>query len=163
MRKSAKYILTVGAIIFMCGGVRAEDAALTPMTWGDCVKMSAKFQPDLISSQQSIKSSQADKTITASGLFPQIGTNLNVSRSNSSGGSSSGGSGGSSGGSSGPVNNFNYGVTGNQLLFDGFQTINKVNSAVENIKASQQSYNFTSSQVRQRLRTAFVKGSAGSR
>ncbi|MDD4879691.1 MAG: TolC family protein [Candidatus Omnitrophica bacterium] len=163
MRKGVKYILAGAVIIFMCGGARAEGAAaapagpaaaesITPMTWGDCVKEAAKNNPDLVSSQQSIKSSQADKTISASGLFPQISTDLNASKSKSSGGSSSGGT---SGGSS-AVNNFNYGVTGNQLLFDGFQTINKVNAAKENIKAAQQSYDFTSSQVRQRLRAAFV-------
>ena len=166
MKKEIKYILAGAAIIFICGGTRAEEApaapeSVTPMSWGDCVKISAKNHPDLISAQQSIKSSQADKTISASGLFPQISTDFNASRSKSSGGSSSGGSGssggpGGSGGGSNAVNNYNYGVTGNQLLFDGFQTINKVHSAAENIKAAQQSYNFTSSQVRQRLRTAFI-------
>ncbi|MFA5339258.1 MAG: TolC family protein [Candidatus Omnitrophota bacterium] len=130
--------------------------SVTPMTWDDCVKESAKNNPGLVSAQQSIKSSKADKTISASGLFPQISTDLNATRSKSSGGTSPGSSGGTSGGSTGAVNNYNYGVTGNQLLFDGFQTINKVNAAGENIKAAQQSYNFTSSQVRQRLRAAFV-------
>ncbi|MDD5072657.1 MAG: TolC family protein [Candidatus Omnitrophica bacterium] len=153
--------------IFICGfcfillllsvPATAEEAAapdsVTPMTWDDCVKEAAKNNPGLVSAQQSIKSSQADKKISASGLFPQISTDFNATKSKSSGGSSSGGL---SGGSTGAVNNYNYGVTGNQLLFDGFQTINKVNAAGENIKAAQQSYNFTSSQVRQRLRAAFV-------
>ncbi len=183
MKKDIKCILAAAAVIFMCGGARGEEAPaapvapampaypamtaapatpepLTPMSWDDCVKMAAKNHPDLISAQQSIKSSQADRSITASGLFPQISTDLNASRSKSSGGSSSGGSSGGSGGfssgSSGAINNYTYGVTGNQLIFDGFQTINKVNSAAENIKAAQQSYYFTSSQVRQRLRVAFI-------
>src|SRR3990167_7780677 len=84
------------------------------MTWDDCVKEAAKNHPDLVSAQMSVKSAQADKTITASGLFPQVSTDLNTSRSKSSGGSSSGGS--------SAVNNYNYGVTGSQLIFDGFQT-----------------------------------------
>ena len=174
MNRYVKYIFIITGIIFICNAGRAAEAPAvttapavtsvapetgTPMTWEECVKEAAKNHPDLVSAQQSIKSSQADKTISASGLFPQISTDFNASRSKSSGGSSSGGSGGSGGGSSGgsnAVNNFNYGVTGNQLIFDGFQTVNKVNAAAENIKASQQSYNFTSSQVRQRLRAAFV-------
>ena len=41
-------------------------------------------------------------------------------------------------------------------MFDGLKTVNNVNAARENIKASQQSYRFTSTQVRLRLRTAFV-------
>lgn len=160
MRKDIKYILAGAAIIFICGGARAEESPAAPesvtlTTWDNCVKEAAKNHPDLISAQQSIKSSQADKTISASGLFPQISTDLNASRSKSSGSSSSGSSTKTSGGSS-AVNNYNYGVTGNQLIFDGFQTINKVNAAAENINAARQSYNFTSSQVRLRLRTAFV-------
>lgn len=157
-------------ILLLSAPAPAEEAPAapnpaTPMTWDDCVKEAAKNNPGLVSAQQSIKSSQADKTITASGLYPQISTDLNATRSRSSGGTQSSGSSstsgtgstaGLSGSSNNAVNNYNYGVTGNQLLFDGFQTINKVNAAGENIKAAQQSYNFTSSQVRQRLRTAFV-------
>ena len=139
-----KYIAICAVILFIYNGARAEEL----MTWDDCVKEAAKNHPDLVSAQMSIKSAQADKTITASGLFPQLSTDLNTSRSKSSGGSSSGGS--------SAVNNYNYGVTGSQLIFDGFQTMNKVNAAAENINAVRQSYNFTSSQVRQRLRSAFV-------
>jgi outer membrane protein TolC len=51
---------------------------------------------------------------------------------------------------------YSYGVTGSQLIFDGFKTINNVNAAKENIKASQQAYRFTSTQVRLSLRTAFI-------
>lgn len=131
------------AIFFIYNGTRAEEL----MTWDDCVREAAKNHPDLVSAQMSVKSAQADKSIAASGLFPQVSTDLNASRSKSSGGSS---------GSSSAENSYNYGVTGNQLIFDGFQTINKVNAAGENINAARQSYNFTSSQVRLRLRTAFV-------
>lgn len=142
MRKWVKYILAGAVMIFMCGGARAEGEPAQPMTWDDCVKEAAKNNPGLVSAQMSVKSSQADKTITASGLFPQVSTDLNTSKSKNSG--------------SKAVNNYNYGVTGSQLIFDGFQTMNKVNAAAENIKASQESYKFTSSQVRLRLRTAFV-------
>jgi hypothetical protein len=48
MRKGVKYILAGAAIIFMCGGAGAEEAAapdsVTPMTWDDCVKEAAKAQ-----------------------------------------------------------------------------------------------------------------------
>jgi TolC family type I secretion outer membrane protein len=132
------------ALSCVCAG--AEET----LSWEDCVKEAAKNHPDLISAKESIKSSEADKAITASGLFPQVSADAGVSKSKNE--SSSGGS---SGGSS-STNNYNYGVSGNQLIFDGFNTANKVNAASENIKATRESYNFTSSEVRLRLRTAFV-------
>lgn len=136
MNRHIKYIAACTAVFFIYNGARAEEL----MTWDECVKEAAKNHPDLVSAQMSVKSAQADKTISASGLFPQVSTDLNVSRSKGPG----------------TANNYNYGVTGSQLIFDGFQTMNKVNAAAENIKASQESYKFTSSQVRQRLRGAFV-------
>jgi outer membrane protein TolC len=41
-------------------------------------------------------------------------------------------------------------------VFDGLKTINNVNAAKENIKGAQESYRFTSSEVRLNLRTAFI-------
>lgn len=131
-------MLIGAAMVLTYNTARAEEL----MTWDDCVKEAAKNHPDLVSAQMSVKSSQADKSIAASGLFPQVSTDLTTSRSKSSGSSA--------------ANNYNYGVTGSQLIFDGFQTANKVNAAAENINAARQGYNFTSSQVRFRLRNAFV-------
>lgn len=119
--------------------VFAQEAEV--LTWEDCVKEAAKNHPDLISAQESVKSSQADKAIDASGLFPQVSADFNASRSGSPDRTN---------------NNYNYGVNGSQLIFDGFQTVNKVNAAAENIKAARESYRFTSSQVRFRLRGAFI-------
>lgn len=130
------HILFIAALI-ICRGAGAEEA----LTWQDCVREAAKNHPDLVSAQQSIKSSQADKTITASGLFPQVSADAGASRT---------------GTSDKNTNNYNYGVSGSQLIFDGFQTANKVGAAAEDIKAAQESYKFTSSDVRLRLRAAFV-------
>ncbi|MFA5317376.1 MAG: TolC family protein, partial [Dehalococcoidales bacterium] len=119
-------------------------------TWEDCVREAAKNNPDLVSAKESVNSASADRSITASGLFPQVSADAGVSKSKS-------GSGGGSGASSSSTNNYNYGVNGSQLIFDGFNTANKVNAAAENIKAAQESYKFTSSDVRLRLRTAFIE------
>ena len=146
MKKRYLIYVFCAALFVYCATANAEGESSAesaqPMTWDDCVKEAAKNNPGLVSAQMSVKSSQADKVITASGLFPQVSTDLNTSKSKDS--------------ESKAVNNYNYGVTGSQLIFDGFQTMNKVNAAAENIKASQESYKFTSSQVRLRLRTAFV-------
>ncbi len=116
------------------------------ISWQDCIKEAAKNHPDLIAATESIKQSQAGKNITASNLFPQINANLNASTAktaNANTGSST-------------QDNYTYGVSGTQLLFDAGKTINNVKSAEQNIKASQQGYRFTSSEVRLRLRSAFV-------
>lgn len=115
------------------------------LSWEECIKEAAKNHPDLIAAQESIKESEASKKITASALYPQVNGNLGASTSRTDTGTSK---------SVGDT--YTYGVTGTQLLFDGTKTIQDVKAASENIKAAKQGFRFTSSQVRFRLRTAFV-------
>ena len=152
MYLSYLWILSSPAIAPAAAAEAPAQSAAGVLTWEDCVREAAKNHPDLISAQEFVKSSQADKAIAASGLFPQVSTDFNVSRS----GSPSGSSGGASSNKGGTTDNYNYGVNGSQLIFDGFQTVNKVSAAGENIKAARESYKFTSSQVRLRLRSAFI-------
>jgi len=111
------------------------------LTWQDCIKEAALNHPDLIAAQDAVKESEASKRITASALFPQITSDVSASRSKAA---------------AHTANSFSYEATGSQLIFDGFKTVNNVKAAQETVKASQQSYRYTSSQVRLRLRTAFV-------
>jgi len=111
------------------------------LTWQDCIKEAALNHPDLIAAQDVVKESEASKRITASTLLPQITSDVSASRSKAV---------------AQTTNSFSYEVTGSQLIFDGFKTVNNVKAAQETVKASQQSYRYTSSQVRLRLRTAFV-------
>ncbi len=119
-----------------------EDA----LTWEDCVREAAKNNPDLISATEGVKEQKAAKFSTQSGLLPQITGGVNASRSEST----------SSATSSSIKNSFSYDVRGTQLIFDGFQTINDINAAAENVKAAKENYRFISSTVRQDLRTAFA-------
>lgn len=116
------------------------------LAWQDCVKEAAKNNPDLIAAVENVNQQKAAKGITASGLYPQVESSLNAStsRNDSTNLQSSNG------------DSYSYGVTGTQLIFDGFKTMNEVNSASENIKAASEAYRFTSTQVRLNLRTAFV-------
>lgn len=126
------FILTSGSY-----SVAAEEL----LAWQDCLKEAAQNNPDLISSKENISQSEAEKRITASGLFPQVTSSADATRSKNSGKTS---------------NNFSYGVSADQLLFDGFKTTTNVKAALENIKAARYQYNFTSSQIRYNLRSAFV-------
>lgn len=124
---------------FFLGETYADGA----LTWKECVKEAARNHPDLISAEESVKQSEAAKKITASALFPQVDSSLSASTAKAS--------------SSGKAaDTYSYGVTGNQLVFDGTKTINNVRAATENMNAARYNYKFTSSEVRLRLRTAFV-------
>jgi len=127
----------------------AEEALM----WADCLAEAKKNNPDLISASENINQQKAGKTITASSLFPQINASADATRQKTS---SSAGSTSSS--SKNPAtNSYSYGVSGSQLIFDGFKTINNINAANENINAAGQNYRFVSSQVRLDLRGAFVR------
>jgi len=112
------------------------------LTWEDCVKESAKNHPDLIAAIEGVKASEAVKSISASGEYPQVNAALSGSTSKSSGQSRS--------------DSYSTSLSGSQLVFDGKKTINNVKAAGEDILASKQNFRYTSSTVRQALRIAFV-------
>jgi len=136
-----KFLKLFLILIFLCfiyfGKAEAEEI----LTWGQCIQEAAKNHPDIIASQQIIKQSEAAKQQTASGLFPQISSNLSAQTAQSSGQR---------------TNTYGYGVSGTQLIFDANKTINNLKSASQNIVASQQNFRFTSTAVRFSLRSAFI-------
>jgi len=146
MRKLKLSVIILFLLCFMLHKASAEET----LTWQDCIKEAARNHPDLISAQEGVKESEASKKITASTLFPQIESNVDASRAKTTSVSSSGSK------TSKTANTYTYGVTGTQLLFDGLKTLDNIKSASENIKAAEYNYKFTSSEVRLRLRSAFV-------
>ncbi len=126
---------------FLLVQARAEEV----LTWEDCLAEAKKNHPDLISAVENVNQKKADKAIAGSGLYPQIDSNLAASTAKTSTATTSS-----------TTDSYSYGLSGKQLIFDGFKTLNKVKAASENINASQQNYHFTSSEVRLNLRTAFI-------
>ena len=116
------------------------------LTWKDCVKEAAKNHPDLIAAVAGVAQSRAGEQISASSLYPQITANLGAATSKTSG----------SNGKSTTQDTYSYGVSANQLIFDGFKTATQVRAAQESTKAARQNYRFVSSDVRLRLRSAFI-------
>lgn len=133
-------IILIFLSIFIPKAVSAEEI----LSWDDCVKEAAKNHPDLISAREVVVQSKENKEIAQSPLGPQITSELSTTKSNTPSGSSK------------TSTTNQYSATGTQLLFDGFKTISNTMAAKENIKSSQFAYKFTSSQVRFRLRTAYV-------
>ncbi|MCX5707427.1 MAG: TolC family protein [Candidatus Omnitrophica bacterium] len=117
-------------------------AAQELLTWDGCIKEAAKNHPDLISASEAIKESVAAKKITSSGEYPQVSASLSASKSKA--------------GSNPSVDSYSTSLSASQLVFDGKKTINNVKAAQENIQAAKHNFRFTSSEVRQALRVAFV-------
>lgn len=111
-------------------------------TWREAVQEAKLNHPDLISAHEEIKQSEADKDIVKSDFFPQLDADLSAAKSKQ--------------GSSDSSKSYSYGASASQLLFDGFKTSSDVKGANQNLIATQYSYLVTSSNVRLRLRRAFV-------
>jgi outer membrane protein TolC len=112
-------------------------------TWEECVKIAKKDHPDLVSAEEKLNQVKADKAITTSNLLPQVDSSLSEKTSKSA--------------TKDKSDTYSYEVTGKQLLFDSLKTPYDIAQAKEKIKSSQFSYEVTSSNVRLRLRNAFVK------
>jgi outer membrane protein TolC len=130
------------SIVFAVAALGRPAWAAETLTWEDCVKEAAKNNPDLIVAVEGVKQSTSDKQITASALYPQVTSSVGATTGKAAG--------------AGTKDTYTYGVSGSQLVFDGFKTVSDVNAAKENIKASKENYRFVSSDVRQRLRSAFI-------
>ena len=137
--KSQIKVLLLLLCALSCYSVSWADKKLS---WADCLRQASQYHPDLISAKENILQSRDVKIMTASSLWPQASTSLDLSQSKAQGSSK--------------LTTYAYGVSGSQLLFDGFKTINNVKASVENVKASQWNYQYVSSQVRLRLSTAFI-------
>jgi len=125
-------------------GVKAQDQNV--LTWKDCLVFASQNHPDLISAEEAVKQKEAAKSIAASGLLPQISADATATRSRA----------GALAGKTGTNDNYTYGVSAQQLLFDGFTKINNTKSAAFGVKSALEQFKFTSSQVRLNLRTAFI-------
>src|SRR5438128_104915 len=92
-------------------------------TWKDSVEEAKKNHPDLISARSKISQSEASKNITQSSFFPQVsgGASGQTSKAPSA---------------SARTDSYSYGVSGRQLVFDGFKTYFDVEQAVRNIESS---------------------------
>jgi outer membrane protein TolC len=141
MRRYNIFFLTIvsSCICFFLSEVGAQEV----LSWQDCVKEAQKNHPDLISAKEVVNQFKADKAIAISTMLPQISTEVSQSASKSH------------------LNNTTktsaYGITAQQLLFDGLKTPYDIAAAAKNVKSSQYDYNVTSSDIRLRLRTAFAE------
>lgn len=112
------------------------------LTWNECTNIAIGNNPELVSASESVKQARSDKDIDLSSMLPQIDSEASSSRGKSAGRKT--------------ANSNSYGLTGQQLIFDGFKTSSEVSSAFKIIKAREYEYAVTSSDIRLNLRRAFV-------
>ena len=156
-------ISAIIVILFLSSFIN-EAMAEETLTWEDCVKEAKTKHPDLISAWEKVNQAKASREATRSTYLPQISSSFSettVGTQGKGGGSNqtssaSGTQGGSGGSSSTQITTYQYSVSGQQLLFDGFKTSYDLSSAERSITASRYNYDVTSSNIRLRLRTAFA-------
>jgi outer membrane protein TolC len=139
-----KHILFLSVVVScICVSLTLTEAgAQEVLTWQDCVKESLQNHPDLISAKEVVNQFKANKLTAISVMLPQISTQVSESVIKAP--------------QSSQTNASFYGITGQQLLFDGFKTPFNIAAATKNVTASQYNYDVTSSNIRLRLRTAFI-------
>ena len=112
------------------------------LTWKECVRRAKDNNPDLISAGERLKQSKADKDISLSSALPQVSSEISGKRSRSA--------------DKKPADSYGYGITGRQLVFDGFKTSSEISSALKAIRAQEYNYAVESSNVRLDLRASFT-------
>ena len=150
-------LIILFSFIILPGAVSAEETLL----WHDCVKEAKSNHPDLLSALEKVHQAKASKEITRSAYLPQLSFDASETTTKRP---SFGASGSSvdliSSSSNASANNrstsYQYEATAQQLLFDGFKTSFGLSAAERNIIAQKYFYDVTSSNVRLRLRTAYV-------
>lgn len=128
-------------IIFLLFIVFYEAESEEIFNWTDCITEAKKNHPDLISVSEKINQAKEKKIIAESAVLPQITSNIG-SRFLST---------------KDRIDTYSYGITARQLVFDGFKTSHEISSMEESIKSAQYNHEITSSNVRLRLRIAFIE------
>jgi outer membrane protein TolC len=138
------FTLSLLIMCFIPNTGRTEES----LTWADCVKESLQNHPDLITAREVVNQYKAQKLTAISAALPQISTEVSQSTSKVPPSNQTN--------TSYQTNTSFYGISGQQLLFDGLKTPYNIASAAKNVTAAQYNYDVTSSNIRLRLRTAFV-------
>lgn len=152
-----KYIKISLIILFLSAFLLNNKAfSEEALSWRSCVEEAKKNHPDLLSALEKIRQSKASKEITRSAYLPQLNFDASeVTTKNASFGAS-----GSSvqlvSTGSNRYTTYQFEITAQQLLFDGFKTAYDLSTAERNIIAQKYYYEVTSSNVRLNLRTAYV-------
>jgi outer membrane protein TolC len=139
MRSKKALLLCIVILTCLCWHRASAAGALS---WEDCLKESRANHPDLVSAREKVNQAKASRGVSKSGLLPQVNADAGGSVSKTSGREQS--------------ESYSYGLGARQLLFDGFKASHDLAAADENIRSAAYNYMVVSSNVRLRLRQAFI-------
>ena len=139
--KNATFVLLI-TVFFWCWTPLPAAPADDILSWKDCVAEARQYNPDLTAAREQVNRAVAEKAIARGALLPQLSGFVGQSRTGSAIIDSE---------------TNTYGVTIQQLVFDSFKTPNDIAAASENIRTLEYNYAVNSSDIRFRLRTAFVE------
>jgi outer membrane protein TolC len=129
---------------FFLNLVLIEVGAEELLTWKDCLKEAKQNHPDLIQAEEELNQAKAGKAVSRSSILPKVSSEVSGKTSKRSTGGDK-------------TDTYSYGLTGKQLIFDGFKSIYDISAASESVKSAQYNYETVSSRVRLNLKTAFVQ------
>ncbi len=133
-----KIYIAIAALLLTANFVHAGEI----LTWEECVREAKRNHPDLISAAEEVKQAKADLDIDISAMVPDITSAASAKRGKSASGKTK--------------DSYAHSITGQQLIFDGFETSSEVSNALKTLHAQEYNYNVTSSNVRLNLRSAFT-------
>ncbi|MFO7871411.1 MAG: TolC family protein [Kiritimatiellia bacterium] len=127
-------------MLITCGSAAGaeEDGALT---WNDCVREAIGNHPDLVSTRAETEQAEAAEDSARAALLPQVDAGASARKSGAEGSNSE---------------SYSYDVSAGQLIYDGGKTANSVREAKEGERSARLKEKVVSSEVRLRLRNAFV-------
>lgn len=134
--------VSLGLFLFLFLSVPVKAQAEEMLSWENCVAEAKTGHSDLISAEEKLQQAKAGQRIVTSRFLPQIGSSLSLGVSKADDQDKS--------------DSYSYGVSGKQLIFDGFKTFYDRASAAENVKSAEYNYKLVSSNLRSRLKTAFA-------
>jgi len=126
--------LLTSCVVLVIIGVQVSFATVPTQNWNDIVTTAIRQNPELLAAKESLKQAEANLVISRSAQYPQVSLSSTVTDGESG----------------------SYGLTGRQLLFDGFKTSAEIKQSKWLLNAAFDQYHLDSSRIRFDLRTAFV-------
>lgn len=128
------------------------------LKWQDCVNEALNNNTEILSARAQLNYAKANAWAAKSAIFPQISVSGSASRSGSE--PASGAADSISEIGIAPQNSYStsysYGISGRQILFNGFQTLNSIKKSNEEIEIAEINYKIASANIRYKLRQAFI-------
>lgn len=137
-----KNILIVWLIVLITGLSAVNGAVAQILTWEDCVREARQKNPNLLSAIEKLEQAGINLTVSKSNYYPQINGSVSAQTAKAQEAKRN--------------ENYSYGLSGRQLLFDGFKSQYSVAASSESLKIAVFSYAVSSSNVRLQLRKDFI-------